>query len=212
MKFSTLVVGLAWLACGQAFAQQAHNQNASVQSGSMSPTAQSVSTPDSSAYNLGAGDEIRVTVVNEPDLTVSQKVGAHGEISVPLIGDFNAGGQSPSQLAQALEARFRDGYLRNPRVSVAVVTYRPFYVVGEVTNPGAFPYTPNLTIGTAIATAGGFSRRASRGEVYVRRQGELEEHAYPLSAPVALGPGDTVRVNQSLLAGISDLPLGLIPH
>lgn len=208
MKISSaLVVACALLASGQAFAQNAVHQNVSV-----SPPAQSMSGQTDSAYKLGPGDEIRMTVVNEPDLTVSQKLGAHGEIAVPLIGDFSADGLSPAELAQSLEARFRDGYLRNPQVSISIVTYRPFYIVGEVNNPGAFPFTPDLTLSTAIATAGGFSRRASRGEVYVRRRGELEEHAYPLSASLALGPGDTVRVGQSLLAGISDLPLGLIPH
>jgi len=174
--------------------------------------AASVSSAPSSGYRLGPGDEIRLSVFNEPDLSAQQRLGANGEISVPLVGDMNARGMSPEDLSRAIETRLRDGYLRNPRVSVSVVTYRPFFVIGEVNNPGSFPYSPNLSVTSAIATAGGFSRRAARGQVYVKHEGELEEHAYTLSANIPLGPGDTVRVGQSFLASLSDLPLGLIPH
>jgi polysaccharide export outer membrane protein len=177
----------------------------------------SVTTPAATgsaeaAYILGAGDEIRITVFNEPDLAVQQKIGADGGITVPLIGGLNANGMSTEQLSQALAARFRDGYLRNPQVSVSVVTYRPFYVIGEVNNPGAFPYAANLTITSAIATAGGFNHRASKGEVFVRRQGEVQEHAYPITAAVSLAPGDTIRVGQSFLATLGDIPFGLVPR
>ncbi len=174
----------------------------------------SVSTPAeaNSAYKLGPGDEVHIAVFNEPDLSVQQKISANGQISVPLIGDVAANGLSTEELSHALAERFQNGFLRNPRVSVSVITYRPFYVIGEVNNPGAFPYTANLTIESAIATAGGFNHRASRNQVFVKHQGDMTEHAYPLTAAVDLQPGDTIRIGQSFLATLSDLPLGAIPH
>jgi len=201
MKISAVLGAAAWLILGLG--------SASAQEPISATTGAS---PLSAPYSLGPGDEIRVSVFNEPDLGVQQRVGADGSISVPLVGDINANGMSPQDLARALQDRFRGGFLRNPQVSVAIVTYRPFFIIGEVNNAGAFPYSPNLTIGRAIAIAGGFSRRASRGEVYVKRQGELTERAYPTSASLSLSPGDTIRVGQSVLSILTDLPLALIPH
>lgn len=169
-----------------------------------------VAATSANAYALGPGDEIRVTVYNETDLSGVQRVSAHGGIVLPLIGDVDAAGATTVELAAAIEELFHRGYLRHPRVSISVLTYRPFYITGEVNRPGAFPFSADLTVATAIATAGGLTRRASQRRVYVRQQGETEEVAYPASSDVALGPGDTIRVGQGVLAGWTDLPWGLI--
>lgn len=170
----------------------------------------SLAANGATAYALGAGDEIRITVYNETDLSGIQRVSAHGGIVVPFIGDVDAAGSTTVELAADIEERFRRGYLRNPRVSVSVLTYRPFYIMGEVNNPGAFPFSADLTVATAIATAGGLTRRASQSRVFVKRRGETEETAYPASSDLALGPGDTIRVGQGVLAGLTDLPWSLI--
>lgn len=161
-------------------------------------------------YDLGPGDQVRVTVFNEPDLSVEQQLSAEGLINLPLVGDVSATGMTTAELSQAIEARLRQGYLRNPRVSVTVLTYRPFYVVGEVNRPGAYPFSADLTIASAIATAGGFANGANRDRVYVQRAGAIEEHPRRLHDNITLQPGDTVRVGRSALAGLRDLPLGLL--
>lgn len=167
--------------------------------------------PVEAAYHLGAGDAIRVIVHNEPDLSVDQTVGPTGEIALPLLGAVSARNLSTTQLSEALEARYRAGYLRNPRVTITVVTFRPFYVVGEVNNPGAFPYAADLTPSSAIAFAGGFSRSASRSRIYIRRAGEQQERPYSIHDQIALHPGDTLRVGESAMSVLRQLPLGLIP-
>lgn len=168
------------------------------------------SAPPPGAYALGPGDEVRITVFNEPDLSVEQRISAEGEINLPLVGDLQAGGMTTTQLSDAIEERLRQGYLRNPRVSVTALTYRPFYVIGEVARPGAYPFSADLTVAGAIATAGGFARGASRSRVYVQRAGSLQEEQLSVQENVALNPGDTVRVGQSALSGLRDLPLGLL--
>jgi polysaccharide export outer membrane protein len=162
------------------------------------------------SYKLGPGDEIRVTVFNEPDLKVEQKIAAQGEINMPLIGDVSANGLTSADLARSIEARLSKGYLREPRVSVTVITYRPFYVIGEVSRPGSYAFTPNLTVASAIATAGGFAKGANKGAVYVRRLGETEERKIKVSESMQLGPGDTIRVGRSALSTLSDIPFGLL--
>jgi polysaccharide export outer membrane protein len=164
----------------------------------------------STSYRLGTGDEISVAVFNEPDLKVSQKIGAEGEISMPLLGDVRAAGLTPAQLASQLEDKFRGGYLLDPNVTVTVLTYRPFYVVGEVARPGAYPYAPDLTIAGAIATAGGFSKDAARGDVYLRRMGETDETKVKSAEAVSLRPGDTLRIGRSTMANFRSIPFGLL--
>jgi polysaccharide export outer membrane protein len=158
-------------------------------------------------YRLAAGDEIRIAVYGEPDLTTDVRLGPQGDITAPLIGNLNANGMTAPQLQQALADRYRRGLLRNPRVSVTIATYRPYYVIGEVTNPGPYPYEANLSLTRAVATAGGFTEHASRSRVYVRRAGATEEQVEALNSNAALQPGDTVRVGQGFLAGLRDLPI-----
>jgi protein involved in polysaccharide export with SLBB domain len=177
------------------------------QSQSVATVTPSVATND---YLLGAGDAVRVTVFNEPDLGVEQTLSASGEVSLPLIGDVNASGLTSAQLSRALEERFRAGFLQNPHVSVAVLVYRPIYVTGEVARPGAFPYAADMNVARAIATAGGYSRRASRSRLFLTRAGASDAEEISAEAATMLAPGDTVRVGESFLATLRDIPLGTL--
>jgi protein involved in polysaccharide export with SLBB domain len=171
-------------------------------------TAPSVAPVDTS-YRLGAGDEIRINVYGEPDLAVEQQLGPNGDISAPLIGDVQAGGMTVADLSSLLETRYQEGFfLVNPQVSVTILNFRPFYVVGEVEKPGAYPYAANLTATSAIAFAGGFNRRANRQRIYIKRAGQTEETQFAADAPLALQPGDTVRVGEGVLSSLSDIPFG----
>jgi polysaccharide export outer membrane protein len=147
-------------------------------------------------YRLDAGDRIKLTVFNEAGLSGEFMIGADGNVSLPLIGAVPAKGRTIDEVAADTRARLADGYLRTPKVSGEVVLYRPFFILGEVTAPGPYPYSVGLTALNAIATAKGFSPRANREVVQIRRQGEARESNYALTPELTVYPGDTIRVGE----------------
>jgi polysaccharide export outer membrane protein len=145
-------------------------------------------------YTLDSGDKLRVMVFGQDGLTNSYAVDAAGSITMPLIGAVPARGRTTAELSGAIAGRLRDGYLREPHVAVEVEAYRPFFILGEVTYPGQYPYVANMTVETAVAIAGGYSPRAFRKSVDLSRptvQGPVRYKA-PVTAQVR--PGDTVVV------------------
>jgi len=147
-------------------------------------------------YTLDSGDRLRIVVFGQDGLTNSYAVDASGHIAMPLIGSVAARGLSTDQLAGAISGKLRDGYIREPHVAVEIEAYRPFFILGEVTQPGQYPYVANMTAETAIAIAGGFGPRASRESAVLIRSynGQQMRMAIPLSYP--LRPGDTVSVQE----------------
>jgi polysaccharide export outer membrane protein len=145
-------------------------------------------------YTLDAGDKLRVVVFGQDSLSNSYTVGADGAVTLPLIGAVSARGLTTTQLSGAIASKLKQGYIRDPSVAVEVETYRPFFVLGEVTYPGQYPYVPNMTVEAAIAVAGGFTPRADKDRVEVKRpaQGASARYAMPLQQQ--LRPGDTVTV------------------
>ena len=152
--------------------------------------------PVDNTYQLGAGDNVRVTVFGEADLTGDYQIAANGSLAFPLIGEVAAQGMTPQELSNVLAERLRQGFLREPRVSTAVTSYRPFYILGEVQNPGTYPYAPDLDVLSAVAVAGGFTYRANRGRVYIRRLGAPDEVRLSLNDRVMVRPGDTIRIGE----------------
>jgi polysaccharide biosynthesis/export protein len=148
-------------------------------------------------YRLGPGDQIRITVFNEPDLTGPYTVGSQGSIAYPLVGSIRAGGLTVSQFTEALQTALAT-YVRQPNVSVEVTNYRPFFILGEVQRPGTYPYSANLTVPNAVATAGGFTYRANQSRVFIRHANENVERSYPLTVATPVLPGDTVRIGERL--------------
>jgi polysaccharide export outer membrane protein len=148
------------------------------------------------SYKLGVGDKVRVTVFNEPSLSGEFSVGADGKMSLPLVGDVTAQDKTPPQLAVIVQGLMANGYLRDPKVSAEVITYRPFFILGEVKAPGQYPYVSGLTVMNAIATAQGFTPRAQRRTVYIRRSGAAAEEAFHLSPDLRVWPGDTIRLGE----------------
>ena len=114
------------------------------------------------APTLQPGDKINVNVFGEDKLTGQYEVDQSGQISLPLSGTIKAQGLTQSELEQALAKKFRSEYLRNPKVTVTVITLAPYYMMGEVKNPGQFAYKSGLNVLTAMAIAGGPTYRASR--------------------------------------------------
>ena len=158
--------------------------------------AQSSASSSVEDYKLGAGDKIRMTVFNEPTLSGEFSVSADGALSLPLLGDVQAAGKSPAEMGSLVQKRLADGYIREPKVSIEVTAYRPFFILGEVKSPGQYPYASGLTVLNAVATAQGFTPRASRKVVYIRRSGATAEETYRLSPDLSVRPGDTIRVGE----------------
>lgn len=152
--------------------------------------------PADDNYALGAGDKIRLNVFNEETLSGEFSVGSEGTVSLPLIGDVVAKGKSPQQLASEVQAKLADGYLREPKVSIEVSAYRPFFILGEVKAPGQYPYASGMTVMNAIATAQGFTPRAAKKVVYIRRANSTEEVAMELTPSLRILPGDTIRLGE----------------
>jgi protein involved in polysaccharide export with SLBB domain len=132
----------------------------------------------------------------EPTLSGEYVITGSGTLSFPLVGDVAAKGLTIPDFQDALRDRLADGYLKDPRVTVEVLTYRPFYILGEVNKPGEYAYTNGLTVMNAIATAGGFTYRANHKTIMLRAPGESAEHSEPLTATTPVNPGDTIRVRE----------------
>ena len=148
-------------------------------------------------YELGAGDQLRIIVFNEPDLTGQYLVSSQGSIAYPLVGSVEAAGLSLTDFTVRLQTALQ-AYIRQPNVSVEVANYRPFFILGEVSRPGTYPYSAHLTVQNAVATAGGFTYRANRGRVYIKHASEAEERAYRLTNSTPVLPGDTIRIGERL--------------
>lgn len=149
-----------------------------------------------SDYRLGVGDKVRINVYNEPNLAGEFWVNPDGFVSLPLIGNVKATGRHVGDIVAEAKARFADGYLRDPKVSMDVIAFRPFYILGEVSQPGQYPYASSMTAMNAVATAKGFTPRANRDVVRIRREGEGAEANYRLTPELLVFPGDTIRVGE----------------
>jgi polysaccharide export outer membrane protein len=149
-----------------------------------------------SAYTLDSGDKLRVVVFGQDGLTNSYSVDAAGNITMPLIGNVKARGLTTNELAAAVTTRLRAGYIREPAVAVEIETYRPFFILGEVTYPGQYPYVANMTVETAVAIAGGFTPRAFHDQVKLTRtaHGATVRSKVPVTTQVR--PGDTISVSE----------------
>ncbi|MFN7169140.1 MAG: polysaccharide biosynthesis/export family protein [Pannonibacter sp.] len=155
-------------------------------------------TQVATAYALGSADRLRVTVFGHPDLSGEFEVDGSGSISLPLIGQQKALGLSTALLEQSITATLASGYILDPRVSVEVINYRPFYILGEVGQPGEYPYTNGLTVQNAVAAAGGFTYRANKKVVHIKSIESDREIAYDLTPGTVVKPGDTLRIGERI--------------
>ena len=147
-----------------------------------------------SAAKLQAGEKISVTVFGEDKLSGDYTIDPSGFVSLPLAGTIQAAGLTQAELEQALAKKFRSEYLRSPKVTVTIATFRPFYIMGEVERPGEYPYKSGLNVLSATALAGGTTYRASRSHVMIHHPNESGMREYPFSSSVPVLPGDLVRV------------------
>jgi polysaccharide export outer membrane protein len=162
--------------------------------------AASLSTNSSAAdaYRLGASDKLRVIVFGEDSLSGEFTVSTSGNLSLPLIGEIPAAGRTLADVREEVQKRLNDGYLKNPRVSIEVLNYRSFYILGEVSKPGEYPYEAGLTVEKAAAIAQGFTYRANRSKIVIRHNNDASEERIRSNDPRLILPGDTIRVDERL--------------
>lgn len=145
---------------------------------------------------IGVGDQVSIKVYNEPDLTIKVRVDDTGLVNFPLLGEIKVLEYTPKTLASYLEKQLLDGYLVKPHVTVFIETYRPFYIRGEVTKPGAYEYSSDLTATQAIAIAGGLKDRASSSNWMLVR--EINGKEIQADKDTKIYPGDVLTIKPSL--------------
>ena len=148
-------------------------------------------------YRLSTDDEISVTVFNEPDMSIEKiKVDTNGTISIPLLGQVNVKGLTVVEVEQKLLTLLVNGYLKKPDVTISISEYRPFYINGEVKQPGSYPYRRDLTIEKAVALAGGFTARASKSSISLLSEND-QRVLNKVLLNAAVKPGDVITVSES---------------
>ena len=158
----------------------------------------SVKVDTLSRYLLSTGDVISITVYGEDDLKREKiRLTDAGTISYPVLGEIQVRGKTVGELEKLLTDGLRGSYLVNPRVAVTIDEYRPYFINGQVSNNGSFPYQPGLTVRKAVSIAGGFKERASMNKIFIVRDGDASNTPVrvDLNAPVL--PGDIVTVGES---------------
>jgi polysaccharide export outer membrane protein len=153
--------------------------------------------PTGSAYTLASGDRLRIIVFGQDNLSNIYAVDGSGRIAMPLIGPVPVAGHTTPQVEHAISEKLRAGYIREPKVTVEVDVYRPFFILGEVTTSGQFPYVNGMTVQTAVANAGGYTPRAAKDYAELTRSGrygQLISAPVPINYPVR--PGDTVVIKE----------------
>ena len=146
-------------------------------------------------YRLSAGEQVRIITVGETSLTGDFRISDSGNIAVPLLGSVHANGLSPTELGTEIARELRDKKLfKDPSVSVEVLEYRPFFVLGEVNHPGQYPYQPGMSVLTAVAVAGGFTYRAIDSYASIVRDIGDKAVEGKVTRSTLVEPGDTITV------------------
>jgi protein involved in polysaccharide export with SLBB domain len=165
----------------------------------LAPAAYAQSETDSlSRYKLGSGDVISIVVFGEDDLKREKiRLTDAGTISYPVLGELKVLGRTVGELEKIITDGLRGRYLVNPRVSVSVDVYRPFFISGQVERGGGYPYQPGLTVRKAVSIAGGFKERASKEKIFVVREGDQSSKSVKIGLDSPVYPGDIITVEES---------------
>lgn len=145
-------------------------------------------------YRLGPGDKVRVIVFGHEDLSGEFQIDGAGIVALPLIGGVRVGGKTLNVAESAIVAGLKPDYLKNPRVSLQVLNYRPFYIIGEVNKPGSYPYVNGITVLEAVAIAGGFTYRAKENKMKLTRATDPARKKQDATPETVILPGDVIEV------------------
>ena len=148
------------------------------------------------SYRVNSGDRLRVTVFRHVDLSGEFVLDGGGFFALPLLGAIEGRDRTARELETDIETAFKDGgYLVNPQVGIEVLTYRPFYILGEVNQPGSYPYVSGMTAISAIALAGGFTARAKRSAMTISRSDDGPRRSIDSTGEIL--PGDILTIHES---------------
>lgn len=161
--------------------------------------AQDKETPNLlSTYKLAAGDVITIRVFGEDDLSREKvRLTDAGTIPYPVLGEVKALGRTIGEIEATITAGLSGRYLMNPRVSVTIEEYRPFYINGMVEKPGGYPFQPGLTVLKASSLAGGFKERASFSKITIIRESDPKAGPQKATINTPVNPGDTIFIEES---------------
>ena len=161
------------------------------------PNPECPSVTNDTSYRVGTDDEIIITVYNEDNLSNKYTIPNSGTINMPLIGETALSGCSLKQIEQLLFDKYTDGYLVNPNISVSISQYRPFYIIGEVREPGSYDYIVDMNIVQAVALAGGFTYRANKKNAKILKGQSNNKPVYENAAIESkVRPGDVIFIKE----------------
>lgn len=151
-----------------------------------------------STYKLAAGDVISIRVLGEDEFTREKiRLTDAGTISFPAIGEIKVLGRTLGDLEAIVVKGLKGRILVNPKVSVQIDEYRPFYVNGMVEKPGGYPFQPGLTVRKAVSLAGGFKERAAMNKIFIIREDDREQKPHKVDLSTMIGPGDILTIEES---------------
>lgn len=154
-------------------------------------------------HKISPGDAVSLLVFGEQDLSIQNvRVPQSGRVSFPLIGSVLVAGKTTDEVEQSVADLLSQGYVRNPRLSVTIFSYRPVFIRGAVRETGSYPFTEGLTIAKAIALAGGSKNSAKIGGVSVSRDGQLVEQGLNIDSEVEVSSGDVISITEEV--GVSE--------
>lgn len=210
MRFSynailkTIWICLIFVSANTAFAQDTKNEDVTnkilAQKELNTQTINPVSTRPNIGdfnYELKAGDLLRIYVFGVEDLTGEFKISSNNYITMPLIGEISTEGLNKLDLQDRITSALIDGdYFNAPKVTVEVITLTPFYILGEVKNPGSYEYEPGLDLFKAIAIAGGYTPRAVKDKATIIRKVDGEKIRIKADELTEILPGDSIKIKQ----------------
>jgi polysaccharide export outer membrane protein len=163
-----------------------------------SPFAQETSPSASLQYLLGSGDTLRITFfgAHQEDLSGDYDIDGAGMVSLPLVGSVRFGGITVAEAETAIIKAYKPDYLKNPRVNIQVLNYRPFYIMGQVGSPGSYPYVNGITVLEAVVIAGGFTKRAKENKMTIIRGTDRTRTEQDATPETIVLPGDVIEVPQ----------------
>ena len=190
MTFLVFLLPLSQTACAAPLAPTASMVSAT--------SAPNIASAIEDEYTLAPGDKVHVIVFGEETLTGDYVITSGGNLTFPLIGNLHATDKTVEGLQAAIAKSLADGYVNNPRVSIQVISFRPFYILGEVNKPGEYPVSTGLTLQQAVASAGGYTYRANSKRAYLKRANETSEQLLDLrmGKTVVVHAGDTIRISE----------------
>ena len=169
--FCACLLVTGWLAAQAAPVPPTSDSNPVTASGESNATAEAASKPHDHTFIIGNDDLLAINVWKEPDISRNIPVRSDGRISLPLVGEVQAAGQTPAKLELEIASKLKN-YISNPEVTVMVqqINSQRFNILGQVAHPGSFVIANSPTVLDAIALAGGFRDFAKQKAIYILRQ------------------------------------------